>query len=146
MAKKTKEIIPDLKFEDLKVNQVYRGKKPKIIGIFDPLVDDRQILYVSPHRSVVGKIDHGYTAEFEAWCKEWTSRYSGSEYDQLKFEEETGKNAKNIEAIWDYMIQYDSPSVKDGKNYPTIPASKFIEWAAKNVTEIMPKGDWASTL
>lgn len=142
-----KELAPELKFEDLKVGQVYRSKRPKMIGIFDPVVDDRQILFVSPHRKVIEYIDHGYTPEFEEWCKKPGSyRHTYSNIDQEKFEAETGKAHRNIEAVWDYTIQYDSPSVKNGKNYPTIPASKFIKWAAKNVTEIMPKGDWANKL
>jgi len=45
------------------------------------------------------------------------------------------------------MVQYNSPSVKFGKKYPEITASKFIKWAAKNVTDILPEnGDWASSL
>ena len=142
-----KVTTPDLKFEDLKVGQVYRSKKPKMIGVFDPLVDDRQILYISPHRRVVEHIDHGYTPEFEEWCKKpGAYRHTFSELDQLEYFQETKKDAKNIESVWDYTIQYDSPSVKDGKNYPSIPASKFIKWAEKNVTEIMPEGKWANTL
>jgi len=42
-----KEKVKSLTFEDLKVNQTYRGRNPKMIGIFGPLVDDRQILYIS---------------------------------------------------------------------------------------------------
>lgn len=69
-----------------------------------------------------------------------------SEHTQITFEGETGKNAKNIEAVWDYTVQYDSPTVGPGKKYPITTASKFLKWAEKNVTEIMPKGAWASTL
>ena len=146
MGKKV-EKLPDLKFEDLKVGQVYRSKKPKMIGLFAPLVDDRQILYISPHRRVVEHIDHGYTPEFEEWCKKpGAYRHTFSELDQLTFEQETKKEAKNIEAVWDYTVQYDSPSIKNGKNYPSIPSSKFIKWTAKNVSDIMPKGEWANKL
>lgn len=145
----TKEKLKPLTFEDLKVNQVYRGRNPKIIGIFDPLVDDRQILYISEFRKAVEYIDHGFTPEFESWCKQksWPSRSISSYLDQLEYEKETGKNHKNIETVWDYMVQYNSPSVKFGKKYPEITASKFIKWAAKNVTDILPEnGDWASSL
>ena len=147
MAKK-KELIPDLKLEDLKQGQVYRSKKPKMIGVFGPLVDDRQIIHISQFKCNMGRIDHGYTPEFEEWCKQksFPSRSLSSELDQIEFEQETKKNARNIEIIWDYSVQYDSPSVKDGKNYPVIPASKFIKWAATNVTEIMPKGKWAEAI
>lgn len=145
---KVKEKIPSLTIEDLKSGQVYRSKRPKMIGMFGPLVDDRQIIHVSQFKCNMGHIDHGYTQEFEEWCQKNSARFciKSSEIDQIQFEQETNKQAKNIETIWDYSIQYDSPSVKDGKNYPTISASKFIKWAEKNVTEIMPKGEWASTL
>lgn len=147
MSKK-KEKVPDLKFEELKVGQVYRSKKPKMIGVFGQLVDDRQIIHISQFKCNMGHIDHGYTPEFEEWCQKNSARFciKSSAFDQMQFELETSKQAKHIETIWDYSIQYDSPSVKDGKNYPTIPASKFIKWAAKNVTEIMPKGEWANKL
>lgn len=138
--------IPDLKFEDLKVGQVYRGKKPKLIGFFQPLVDDRQILYISEFKKAVGHIDHGYHKEFEEWCKPGSNRYTYSELDQLDYESQTGKPARNIETIWDYMVQYESPSVKIGQKRPMITAQKFIKWAASNVTEILPKGEWAKTL
>ncbi len=148
MAKQKKELLPNLPFEEFKVGQVYRSKKPKTIGFFDPLIDDRQILHISQFRCVVDHIDHGYNPEFEDWVqkKSWPSRSIYSEIDQLEYEKESGKSAHNIEVIWDYVIQYDSPSVKNGKNYPKISAAKFIKWAAKNVTEIMPKGEWATTL
>lgn len=148
MAKK-KEKIPDLTFEDLKVNQVYRSKKPRVVGLFHRMVDDREIIYISQHKTVVGHIDHGYTPEFDEWCKQkaFPTRFLTSEYDQLNFEAETNKSAKNIETLWDYLVQYNSPVVKNGSKYPSIPASKFIKWAAKNVTELMPPDkDWASTL
>jgi hypothetical protein len=141
---KQKETIPSLSFEDLKVGQVYRAKKPKMIGIFDPLVDDRQILYISQHKSPVDHIDHGYTLEYLEWCKKTgNSSWPSSELTQCEYERETNKEAKRIETVWDYQVQYDSPSVKYGKKHPTIPAQKFLKWAAKNVTEIMPKGEWA---
>jgi hypothetical protein len=146
MAKK-KESVPNLVLTDLVVGQVYRGKRPKIYGLFERLVDDRQILHMSQHKCPCGFIDHGYTPEFEEWCKKpGMYRHTFSESDQLTYELETGKNAKNIETVWDIMVQYDSPSVKDGKNFPSIPASKFLKWAASNVTSIMPKGEWASTI
>ena len=143
-----KEKIPDLKFEGLKVGQAYRGKNPKMIGIFGPLVDDRQILHISQFKKPVGNIDHGYTKEYDEWfSKKGSILFKSSENTQIEFEKETDKPAKNIETVWDYMVQYNSPSVKFGKHYPSIPASKFIKWAAKNVTDILPEnGDWASTL
>ena len=144
MAKK--ETIPSLKFEDLKKGQVYRGRNPRTIG-FGRMIDDREILYISQHKSTVGHIDHGYTPEFEEWCKNKLYRSLFSESDQIEFEGETHKSAKNIETIMDYTVQYNSPAIKDGSKYPTISATKFLKWAAKNVTETMPEnGDWATTL
>lgn len=143
-----KEKIKPLTLEDLKVGQVYRGKRPKTIGIFEPLVDDRQIRYISEFRKAVKYIDHGFTPEFEEWCKKGLYKHTHSELDQLEFEKESDfkLSAKKIETVWEHMVQYDSPSVKHGKNYPTIPVSKFIKWAEKNVSDIMPKGEWASSL
>jgi len=40
-------------------------------------------------------------------------------------------------------VQYDSPSVKNGKHYPSIPIDKFQAWAGEDVTEGYPDGDWA---
>lgn len=34
--------------EDLKVGSVYRAKKPKAVGIFNPVFNDRQILWIGP--------------------------------------------------------------------------------------------------
>lgn len=39
-------------------------------------------------------------------------------------------------------VQYDSPTVKDGANYPVVPMEKFVKWARRDVTDLMPKGDW----
>jgi len=149
MAKKIKEVANQLKFEDLKVRNVYRGKKPKVIGVFSRDIDDRDIIYISQHKSIIEHVDHGYTPEYEAWCKEKTypTRYLHNISDQAEYEAKTDKPCKNIETIWDYIVQYDSPSVKNGKNYPKIAASKFLKWAAENITDKMPaNGDWSNTL
>nr|DAI22418.1 MAG TPA: hypothetical protein [Caudoviricetes sp.] len=39
-------------------------------------------------------------------------------------------------------VQYDSPTVSPGRKYPTITAEKFLKWAAEDVTDQMPKGEW----
>ena len=39
-------------------------------------------------------------------------------------------------------LQYDSPSVKDGRHYPKISVTKFLKGADADITEIMPKGEW----
>lgn len=39
-------------------------------------------------------------------------------------------------------LQYDSPSVREGRHYPKISITKFLKWAEADVTETMPKGKW----
>lgn len=39
-------------------------------------------------------------------------------------------------------VQYDSPTVKNGKHYPSIPREQFEAWAGEDVTEGYPDGDW----
>jgi len=132
-----------MNFEDLKVGRVYSSKKPKVVGMFSRVYDDRQIVYISSSRSVVDHIDHGYTEDFKEWVSKHTLRFLTSESDQIKFEVETERQAKNIETIWDYMVQYDSPTVKLGKKRPIIPAEKFLKWADKDITDLMPANlDW----
>ena len=144
---KQKSQTPDLKFEDLKVNNVYRSKRPKLVGGFFRQVDDRQIIHISAHKSVVETIDHGYTEEFIQWCEApGEYRHTFSIDDQSEYELATNKPCRKLERVLDYMIQYDSPSVARGKKYPIVPASKFLKWASSDVTSIMPKGEWAITL
>ncbi len=76
---------------DIQVGRVYRSKKPKAIGIFDPLYDDRQILWI------------GSTT-----------------------------------------LQYESPTVKIGRKYPTVDIDKFLKWGDRDVTDELPKGEWAT--
>lgn len=42
------------------------------------------------------------------------------------------------------QVQYDSPSVKDGRHYPTVSMEAFLKWAARDVTAEMPPGEWRS--
>lgn len=133
--------------DDLKIGHVYRSKKPKMVGVFDPLVDDRQILYISGSKTIVEKGKEAYSPEFEAWCKEKSNRNTYSFYDQERFEKETGKDVKvMVGTVWDFNIQYDSPSVKMGKKHPFISFNKFLKWMDKDVTEIIPKGEWAKSI
>lgn len=40
-------------------------------------------------------------------------------------------------------VQYDSPTVRDGANYPVLSMEKFLAWARRDITDSMPKnGDW----
>lgn len=40
------------------------------------------------------------------------------------------------------FVQYDSIAVKPGRSYPKISVEKFLEWAAEDITDQMPKGKW----
>lgn len=43
------------------------------------------------------------------------------------------------------LVQYDSPSVKNGRNYPKVSMEKFLNWAARDVTAEIPKGEWRTS-
>jgi hypothetical protein len=32
-------------------------------------------------------------------------------------------------------VQYDSPSVCNGRRYPTVPLEKFLKWVGKEITQ-----------
>ena len=40
------------------------------------------------------------------------------------------------------VVQYDSPTVPGARSYPRISMEKFLKWAGKDVTDVMPKGEW----
>jgi hypothetical protein len=40
-------------------------------------------------------------------------------------------------------VQYDSPAVKTGQRYKTVSKEAFLKWVGRDVTDEMPKGDWA---
>lgn len=42
---------------------------------------------------------------------------------------------------WNH-VQYDSPSVAMGRHYPSVTKEAFLTWAARDVTEEMPAGEW----
>lgn len=79
--------------DDLQVGHVYSAKKPQAVGLFDPLINDRQIL----HMNAFGE------------------------------------------------IQYDSPTVRNGRHYPKTTVDKFLRWAKEYITDQMPKGEWRKT-
>lgn len=144
-----KHTVPDLTIDQLKTGRVYRSKKPKLVGsLFNPLVNDRQILYISAHKAPFGQKELGYNPAYIQWCKDNLFRIPDSYLNQLEFEKQfPEQNAKLVETIWDYSVQYDSPSVKFGQKHPSIQAEKFIKWAQSDVTDILPKnGDWASEI
>lgn len=39
------------------------------------------------------------------------------------------------------MVQYDSPSVADGRHYPKVKIEAFLKWAKEEIT--LPKDEWA---
>lgn len=40
------------------------------------------------------------------------------------------------------QVQYDSPTVADGRHYPRVSMEAFLKWAGRDVTELMPPKDW----
>jgi hypothetical protein len=42
-------------------------------------------------------------------------------------------------------VQYDSPTVRGGAAYPVLSMEKFLKWARRDVTNLMPKGDWRTS-
>lgn len=52
-------------------------------------------------------------------------------------------NDRQIVHVGIETIQYDSPTVKNGSHYPKVTKEKFLAWAGSDVTDQMPKGDWA---
>ena len=50
---------------------------------------------------------------------------------------------RQIKWLSKFSVQYDSPSVKNGRKYPTVSREKFLSWAARDVTDELPAGDWA---
>lgn len=75
----------------LVVGHTYEAKRPARVGVFDPLWNDRQIIWIGL-----------------------------------------------------YEVQYDSPTVGNGRHYPKVSHEQFRRWAACDVTTEMPKGEWRS--
>lgn len=34
-----------------------------------------------------------------------------------------------------FRIQYDSPTISNGRHYPTIPTERFLKWVGKEITK-----------
>jgi len=47
-----------------------------------------------------------------------------------------GNNDRYILWMSDTKVQYDSDTVRDGANYPTVPIEKFLKWAKKRVEPV----------
>ena len=133
-----------MEFKDLKVGRIYRTKKPKFDGLFQPLVKDRQILYIGTAKQPVKKgKNYQYTKEYLDWFEKNKQPFEvkSEELIQMRFENETKLSC--IE--WDYIIQYDTPG-GFGKSYPRAYANDFLKWVAEDVTDKLPKGEWATAL
>lgn len=50
---------------------------------------------------------------------------------------------RQIKWIGGDQVQYDSPSVQNGRRYPTISRDKFLAWVDRDVTDELPDGEWA---
>lgn len=53
-------------------------------------------------------------------------------------------NDRTITWLGAYELQYDGPSVAFGRHYPKVTREKFLEWAAKDVTDELPEGEYAT--
>lgn len=42
------------------------------------------------------------------------------------------------------ILQYDGPAVRAGLHYPKMTCEAFHKWAARDVTDELPSGEWAS--
>lgn len=40
------------------------------------------------------------------------------------------------------VVQYDGPAVANGRHFPTTSMEKFLKWVGRDVTAIMPPGEW----
>ena len=133
-----------MELSDLKINRVYRTKKPKTFGLFNPLIVDRQIIYIGTAKQPVKKgKNYQYTKEYMDWFEKNKQPFEvkSEELIQMKYENETGLSC--IE--WDYIIQYDTPG-GFGKRYPKAYAKDFLKWAHTDVTDVLPKSEWAPAI
>lgn len=51
-------------------------------------------------------------------------------------------NDRQIKWVGLLDVQYDSPTIISGRKYPTVKQDAFRKWAARDVTDEMPKGLW----
>ena len=52
-------------------------------------------------------------------------------------------NDRTIKWMNSEEVQYDGPSVAIGRNYPRVSIEKFLAWADKDVTDLLPEGEYA---
>ena len=51
-------------------------------------------------------------------------------------------NDRTIIYIGRSEVQYDSPSISMGRNYPTMDKDKFLKWAGEDITDRLPEGEY----
>lgn len=64
-----------------------------------------------------------------------TPRVAGTLFNQLY-------NDRTIKWIGRDSVQYDGPSVKFGRKYPTVTRDQFTKWASHDVTDQLPPGEY----
>lgn len=52
-------------------------------------------------------------------------------------------NDRQVLYVTDYSVQYDGPAVGRGRKYPMVSREKFEAWAATDVSDSLPEGEWA---
>lgn len=53
-------------------------------------------------------------------------------------------NDRQIIYIDARIVQYDGPAVGFGRHYPKVDRAKFEAWVGADVTDSLPKDEWAS--
>jgi hypothetical protein len=46
-----------------------------------------------------------------------------------------------VSSVGNY-VQYDSPTVSDGRCLPVLDMDKFLAWVGRDVTDLMPEDAW----
>jgi hypothetical protein len=49
--------------------------------------------------------------------------------------EDGGYNDRRVLWVDHNRVQYDSPTIGNGRHYPTIPMEKFLSWVGKEITQ-----------
>lgn len=52
-------------------------------------------------------------------------------------------NDRMIIHVGTFDVQYDAPTVRNGRRYPSVSKEKFAAWAGEDVTGTLPETDWA---
>ena len=53
-------------------------------------------------------------------------------------------NDRQVVYCSETVVQYDSPTVSNGRKYPMVSVEQFLKWAGRDVTDEMPDRDWRS--